>query len=327
MLSRVADALFWMSRYLERAEHVARLLDVCFHLDLDLHGLLSGRPDLHWNALMAIIQPNRVPDESSNGQEPLDPDAISESLMFDLSNHGSVMSCVNRARSNARSVRGTINGEMWKELNKLYWQLTDEQFCAQARESPYDFCQAVECGSHLVQGVCDATLTHDEGWQFIQLGKFLERADKTLRTLDVQHGLLTSMADPLDLSLTNLLWGAVLRSCRAYEAYQTRYVGRVEPEHVIELLLLHRNFPRSVLFSLESAAAALEQIELSMPGRDTSPADRLLGRVLSDLKFMEVDDLMNRDLHGFLGEALEGCARVSRAIQEQYSFHYWAAAR
>src|ERR1700744_800705 len=103
MLSRVADALFWMSRYLERAEHVARLLDVCFHLDLDLHGLMSGHPDMHWAALLSIVQPSLA--SRTGGNRTLDPDAISESLMFDLSNHESVMSCVNRARSNARSVR------------------------------------------------------------------------------------------------------------------------------------------------------------------------------------------------------------------------------
>ncbi|HWA98744.1 MAG TPA: alpha-E domain-containing protein [Pirellulales bacterium] len=322
MLSRVADALFWMSRYLERAEHVARLLDVCFHLDLDLHGLLASRHELHWRALVATIQPG-----ASLNNGPVDPETVAESLMFNLSNPESVMSCINRARYNARSVRGTINSEMWKELNKLYWQLCDEQFCAHARESPHDFYQAVESGSHLVQGVCDATLTHDEGWQFIQLGKYLERADKTLRILDVQHRLLNEMPDPMDLSLSNLLWGAVLRSCRAYEAYQTRYVGRIEPEHVLELLLLHRTFPRSVLFCLESVASALEKIEIHVPDRDVSPADRIIGRLTADLRYLEMGEIIDHDLHWFLRSALENCAAASRAIQEQYSFHYFASAR
>ena len=116
------------------------------------------------------------------------------------------MSCVARARANARSIRGTINSEMWRELNKLYWQLCDPAFSRQASESPHEFYQAVECGSCLFQGVCDATLNHDEGWQFIQLGKFLERADKTLRILDIQYHLLHDLTNPADLPLANLHW-------------------------------------------------------------------------------------------------------------------------
>lgn len=317
MLSRVADALFWMSRYLERAEHVSRLLDVCFHQELDLHGVASGPHELHWTALVAIVQPGLT--VTSNG-EPAQA-ALTRALTFDTSNPDSVMSCVARARYNARSVRGALNSEMWKELNKLYWQLSDDDFCMHARESPHDFHQALECGSHLVQGACDATLTHDEGWQFIQLGKYLERADKTLRILDVQYHLLQGMVDPADLPLSNLQWAAVLRSCSAYEAYQSLYVGRVEPEHVLEFLLLHPTFPRSVRFSLEAAAKALAAIEPAAADRPLSPADRILGRMLGDLKYLDVQQILHADLHAFLRDLLERCTAASRAVQDQYSLH------
>src|SRR5947207_1484961 len=141
MLSRVADALFWMSRYLERAEHVARLLDVCFYLELDLHGVTSGPHELQWTSLAAILQ-QQVP---ALGDKALSPQAtISHWLTFDLENPTSIMSCVSKARYNARSIRGTISSEMWKELNKLYWQLSDREFRSRARESPHDFYQAVE---------------------------------------------------------------------------------------------------------------------------------------------------------------------------------------
>jgi uncharacterized alpha-E superfamily protein len=316
MLSRVADALFWMSRYLERAEHVARLLDVCFHLDLDLRGLLSGPRELHWTSLAAILQ-QQVPASASATPQA----AITRWLTFDLDNPGSIMACVNRARSNARSIRGTINSRVWKELNKLYWELRDPEFASQAAESPHDFYQRVECGNHIVQGVCDATLTHDEGWQFIQLGKYLERADKTLRILDIQYHLLHELANPADLPLSNLRWAAVLRSCCAYEAYQKLYVGRVDPERVVEFLLLHPHFPRSVRFSLEASARALAAIEGASPGRADSRADRILGRVLSDLRFAELDQLLRGELHAFLAGVLERCAQVGQAVQEQYSLH------
>jgi uncharacterized alpha-E superfamily protein len=316
MLSRVADALFWMSRYLERAEHVARLLDVCFHLELDLHGVLAGPHELQWTSLAAILQ-QQMPEQTQAAASPQA--AITHWLTFDLENPGSIMSCVSRARANARSVRGTINSGMWRELNMLHIQLSDPGFSRQAVESPHEYYQAVERGSCLFQGVCDAPLNHDEGWQFIQLGKHLERAEKTLRILDIQYHLLHDLDSPEDLPLANLLWGAVLRSCRAYEAYQRIYVGRIEPEHVVEFLLLHPHFPRSARYCLQSASDALAAIEGLAPGRKLSEADRELGLVLGELRYRELEQIMTGDLHEFLGGLQKQCGLVSRALQRRYS--------
>jgi uncharacterized alpha-E superfamily protein len=316
MLSRVADALFWMSRYLERAEHVARLLDVAFHLELDLSGVLTGPPELYWTSLASILQQPLPPRDSP---APSPQATVSRWLTFDLANPTSIMTCVTRSRDNARGVRGAISSEMWKALNKLYWQLRDPDFSARARESPHDFFEAVAEGSHLFQGICDATLAHDEGWHFIQLGKFLERADKTLRILDVKYHLLQELNDPADLPLSNLQWAAVLRSCLAYEAYQGRYVGRVEPENVVEFLLVQAGFPHSVRHCLEEAAGALAAIEGPAAGEGKSRAARALGRVLSDLQYLEIDQVLGGDFHSFLGGVLERCAQASRAVQEQYT--------
>lgn len=317
MLSRVADALFWMSRYVERAEQVARLLDVCFHLELDLRGVLAGPLEFQWSALAAILQQVVPPDDRRAGLS--HQAAISRWLTFDLDNPTSIMTCVTRARANARSIRGTINSPMWRELNKLYLRLSDADFCRRAEESPHEFYQAVECGSHFFQGVCDATLTHDEGWQFIQLGKFLERVDKTLRILDIQYHLLRDLADAADLSLSNLQWGAVLRSCGASEAYQRLYVGRVEPHHVIEFLLLHPTCPRSVRFCLEEASRALAATEGRASGQEASKVGRVLGRALSDLRFAELGQILGGNLHAFLSGVLERCGQVGQAVQEHYS--------
>jgi uncharacterized alpha-E superfamily protein len=315
MLSRVADALFWMSRYLERADQTARLLDVCFHLELDLHGLSAGPYELHWTALAAILQ-QHLPAPASGAASPQA--AVSHWLMFEPDNPDSIMACVARARLNARGIRGAINSEMWRELNKLYWRLSDPTFAAQARESPYEFYQAVECGSALFQGLCDAACSRDEGWQFIQLGRFLERADKTLRILDIQYHLLQEMTGPGDAPLSNLHWAGVLRSCRAYEAYQREHVGRVEPEGVVDFLLLRPDFPRSVRFCLEAAAGALTALEARAPQRGLSQADRLLGLMLAELKYRGLPQLL-ADLHGFLSGLLERCADVSHAVQDRYS--------
>jgi uncharacterized alpha-E superfamily protein len=317
MLSRVADALFWMSRYLERAEQTARLLDVCFHLELDLHGVSSGPHELHWTSLAAILQ-QQVPAarlESSTPQA-----ALSEWLTFDTANPNSIMSCVTRARLNARSIRGTINSAMWRELNKLYWQLSDAEFQARARESPHEFNQAVECGSCLFHGVCDATCNHDEGWQFVQLGKFLDRADKTLRILDVQYHVLHELSDPDDRPLTNLQWAAVLRSCLSSDAYQRLHVGRIEPERVVEFLLMRPDSPRSVRFCLEASAQALRAIEGAPPdGRGLGLPDRVLGLMLADLAYRDLDEILESGLHPFLGTLLARCAEVGRAVQDRYS--------
>jgi uncharacterized alpha-E superfamily protein len=316
MLSRVADALFWMSRYLERADQVAQLLDVCFHLELDLHGVDAGPYELHWTALASILKQHPPPRVQEAGPPQA---AISHWLMFELENPDSITSCVARARLNARGIRGAINSEMWRELNKLYWKLSDADFVAQARESPHEFYQAVACSSALFQGLCDGASNRDEGWQFIQLGRFLERADKTLHILDIQYHLLHDLAGSGDDSLCNLHWAGVLRSCRAYEAYQRLHVGRVEPERVMDLLLLSPDFPRSVRFCLEAAAQALTVIEGTAPSRGLSQPDRLLGLMLAELKFRDLNQILGDDLHGFLSGLQDRCARVSRAIDDRYS--------
>lgn len=317
MLSRVADALFWMSRYLERAEHVARLLDVCYHLEVDLRGAQAGPYELHWTSLLATLQ-QAPPVPGADGARQR---SIAEWLTFDSNNPGSIMACVTRARANARSIRGSLSAEVWRSLNTLYWRLNDPAFSGPARESPHEFYQAVESGSCLFQGVCDATLDHDEGWQFMQIGKYLERAEKTLRILDIQYHLLQELSDPADLPLSHLQWAAVLRSCRAYEAHQRRYVGRIDPEKVVEFLLLHPSFPRSVRFALEEAARALSSVESAGPTRGLSQADRLLGLVLGELKYRELGQILQGDLHAFLGGVLERCGQVGLAVQERYSLH------
>lgn len=315
MLSRVADALFWMSRYLERAETVARLCDVCFYSEIDMHGVFTGPHEFQWTSLAAILH-SSLPSNGKAGDLPQN--ALRRSLSFDLDNPTSIMSCISRARNNARSVRGTINSAVWTELNKLYWKLSDEMFVLEAQQSPHEFYHTVETGSYLVQGICDATLNHNEGWQFIQLGKFLERADKTLRVLDTYYQLLHDSFNPAEMSLAHLQWAAVLRSCQAYEAYQSLHIGRLEPDRVIEFLLLHPDSPRSVRFALEHTTAALQAIEAS-GGRHMSTADRILGRVLNELRFCEIGELIDDGLHNFLSSVLDRCAQASAAVQRQYA--------
>lgn len=316
MLSRVADALFWMSRYLERADHLARAVDVTFHLDLDLHGVLANPVELEWNALVSLLR--QPPPPVADGDDPVV--EVQRWLLLDLANPGSVMTCVNRSRNNARSIRGSISPAMWRELNKLHWRLSDPQLQGRVAESPHDFCQEAELGVLLFHGVSEATLTHDEGWHFIQLGRHLERAENILRVLDSKFSLL-ERGDGIDLPIRALQWGAVLKNCAAYEAYQRLYISRVEPERVVEFLLVNPDFPHSVRFCLSRILHSLTEISGRLPERCDDAVVRTVGRLLSDLVYLDGRTLDGERLHGFLGDALTRCARIGHHLHEQYALH------
>jgi len=314
MLSRVADSQFWISRYIERAEAVARLLDVGFQLELDLAGLVPDAYQPPWVSTLAVLQQS-APEAVKTAAQPTA--VVAEWLSFDLDNPPSILSCVNRARNNARGIRGRISSEVWRSLNALYWKLRDSEFVAAARLSPHDYYQAVQVGSHQFQGVCDATLPHDEGWQFVQLGKYLERTDKTLRILDVKYRQLKSLAESAQSPLASLEWAGVLKMCLGYEGYQRLYISRVEAERVIEFLLLDPMSPRSVRFALEMAGQAHAAIDGGRPG--DGPTGRAIGRVISELRYAELSQLLKGDFPTFLTNLIQQCNLVSRAIQEQYS--------
>jgi len=314
MLSRVADALFWMSRYLERAEHVARAVDVTFQLDLDLHGVLANPVELEWNSLLALL---KMPPPSAGGREsPVA--ALPRWILVDGRNPGSVIACVNRSRNNARSIRGSISPQMWRELNKLHWRLTDAALQARVADSPHDFCDEVQTGVLLFTGASEATLVHDEGWHFLQLGRYLERADRTLRILDAKFGLL-ERSGTVDLPISNLQWGAVLKNCAAYEAYQRLYISRVEPERVVEFLLSNADFPHSVRFCLGRAMHSLAAISGRPADRCDDDVSRVVGKLHGDLAYLDAAHLEGERLHAFLGDAQARCARISQLLQQQYS--------
>jgi uncharacterized alpha-E superfamily protein len=303
-----------MSRYLERADHLARAVDVTFQLDLDLHGVLANPVELEWNSLLSLLR--QPPPQLRDGEHPVG--AVQRWLLLDMTNPGSVMSCVNRSRNNARSIRGSISPPMWRELNKLYWRLSDSGLPARVAESPHDFCEETQIGVLLFHGVCQATLMHDEGWHFIQLGRHLERAEKVLRILDSKFGLL-ERSDTADLPINNLQWGAVLKNCAAYEAYQRLYISRVEPERVVEFLLANPDFPDSVRFCLSRIMQSLTEISGRLPDRCDDEVVRTVGRLLSDLVYLDGDALDGERLHSFLGDALIRCARIGSLLQQQYA--------
>ncbi|MBM4058351.1 MAG: alpha-E domain-containing protein, partial [Planctomycetes bacterium] len=167
-------------------------------------------------------------------------------------------------------------------------------------------------------GVCESTLTHDEGWHFIQLGRYLERAEKVLRILDSRSALL-DLADPGDLPIATLRWSAVLRTCAASEAYRHQFISRVEPERVVEFLLVDPDFPHSVRFCLAQIAASLAEIAGRLPDRCDDDASRTVGRLLADLVYLDAGSLDGGRLHAFLADALARCGRVGALLQRHYA--------
>ena len=312
MLSRVADALFWMSRYLERAEHLARAVDVTFQLDLDLHGVLADPLEREWASLLDLLH-MPAPDGGDDARA-----AVPHWILVDPRNAASAVSCVNRSRNNARSIRGSTSPLMWRELNKLHWRLADPSLRARVAESPHDFCEETRIGVLLFHGACESTLTHDEGWHFIQLGRYLERAEKVLRILDSRADLL-DRADAADLPIASLQWAAVLRNCAAYEAYRRLSLSRIEPERAVEFLLVNPDFPHSVRFSLARVVESLAEIAGRSPDRCDDEASRTVGRLLAELVYLEPATLDGDRLHAFLVDALGRCARIGSFLQRQYA--------
>lgn len=320
MLSRVADNLFWMSRYLERGEQIARALDTTFHLELDLHGVLAEPAEMEWSALLRTLKQPPLPVLNEGDAETPLIQRVGRWLTLDTANGASIMTCINRSRNNARSVRGSISPGMWRELNKLYWQLADEEFRSRVSDSPHDFCEAVLVGGQLFHGICYGTLTHDEGWHFIQLGKYLERAERILNILEAKYQLLEGL-DFTDLSLVNVQWGAVLKSCQAYEDYQRLHISRIEPSRVVEFLLLHPDFPHSVRFCLIKVVDSLRAISGDSSYRSECIALKTAGRLLSDLTYREMPEILENGLPEFLHNNLNLCSQVTRGVLDQYTLH------
>ena len=315
MLSRVADSLFWMSRYIERAENNARIADVNLQLQLDLENTRDPDRQQQWNPIISSLEENEV--FTSLYQNP-DGQAAVDFVCLQRKNPNSVYSCLAAARENARTVREQISSEMWEHLNRLYLFVKGETGKKMLRLSPYEFFRRIITGSHLVQGVADATMTHGEGWDFIRIGKSLERADNTSRILDVKYHLLLPSGERVGGNIDTIQWMSVLKSCSALEAYRKIYVGQVAPWRVAEFLITHPEFPRSIRFSVESLDAALHRISGSPETNYANEAERLSGRLRYDLDFATIGDIFEYGLHEYLTFTQKRLGEISSALFDIY---------
>ena len=291
MLSRVADSIYWLNRYIERAENVARFVEVNLNLLMDNPVGMEQQ----WEPLIAVTG-DRELFRSRYAQATAE--NVLDFLTFDETSPNSIRACVRAARENARSVRETISSEMWEQVNAFYLEV---EAAAQARDSrdSYTFYSEVKMASHRFAGVMDATLSWNESWQFGKLGRLIERADKTARILDVKYFLLLPSPQEVGTPIDNLQWIALLKSASAYEMYRkTEHL--VSPAGVAKFLILDRHFPRSIKFCLTQAEGALTQIAGSGASNVPLSSQRALGRLRAELEYITLDEIFEGGLHEFL---------------------------
>jgi len=293
LLSRVAESVYWMGRYTERAENVARFVDVNLHL------MLGGSEVDLAQQWQPIIDTTGDSEEFEKRYGDATRENVIEFLTFDPENPNSILSCLRAARENARTVRDTISSEMWEQANKMYLAITDEGARERAAHSAHELFASIKLGSHLFQGITDSTMSHNEAWNFLWLGRMLERADKTSRMIDVKYFLLLPKVEDVGSTIDDVQWSAVLRSVSAFEMYRKRF-GRIQPDRVAEFLLLDGEFPRSVRHCLVESGISLHAITGTPLGGFSNQAEQRLGQLRAELNYASVADIIAGGLHEFL---------------------------
>ena len=294
LLSRVANAVYWLGRYIERAENVARFLDVNHNLMLDLPQDYADQ----WQPIVDITGDRARFLERYGAASQA---SVVRFLAFDPKNPNSIFSCVLAARENARSVRETISSEMWRQINSLYLLITAESRKAEPTDLP-TLCDQVRLGCHLIHGILHVTMSHNEAWQFIRLGTLLERADKTTRILDVKYFILLPSVSDVGTPYDDVQWSAVLKSVSGFEMYRKRY-GRISPDSIVEFLLLDGDFPRSFRYCIGVADRALHAMTGTPVGSFSCPSEQAMGVLRSELDFTSVESILAAGLHEFCDAA------------------------
>lgn len=307
MLSRVADSLYWVGRYLERAENTVRILDV--NVSLMLEGSHTGA-EARWQRVMhALGHPN---DIDTN-----DIDANVRRLTFDTGDRASVAACVAAARENARQVRDEISSEQWQKLNRLYHAFP-EMKSAERYPMLSDAMQAILDGIHLFQGVTDSTMPHGEGWQFIHIGRYMERATQTAMLLETHYRDLFVEDSSAEHPSKYLEWIGLLRCCTSFEAYCTVYTAELTPERILEFLLLNREFPHTLWYAINALVEALAGVEQGSRRAAAEELTRTAGKLRASLSFVQISEILAGDPAEYLRQMLNHCRAIQELIYRLY---------
>ncbi|HEY7469727.1 MAG TPA: alpha-E domain-containing protein [Acidimicrobiia bacterium] len=302
MLSRHAEDLFWLGRYVERAEDTARMLDVTYHNLLESPTTPEATA---WSELLEVL----YLDKTYSG--PLQGRAVSAYLVADRGNAGSIVSAVGRARDNARGLRDRISTELWEAINVFYLDLARTEFVIAVEKQAYEVFRTIKSRCQLISGVAAQTMPRDEGYRFMLLGWLLERAEMTCRLLAVRYARLAAREEKMGFHA----WVSVLKSVSAYEAYLKTHDASLDPTDVLEFLLLDQEFPRSVLYCLQHVERLYDQLE----GPDEhSSAERAIGRVRARAQYCDIEAIVNEGLDEFLEDLQKEIYEVSNEIEEQY---------
>jgi uncharacterized alpha-E superfamily protein len=312
MLSRVANSVYWMNRYIERAENYARFIGVNFNLVLDLPPSVEEQ----WDPLLIATADNYLFYQYYDSPTR---ENVLNFMTFDKRNPNSIYSCISNARESARTIRESISKEMWENLNQLYLWLRDatSKFTWELN-TMQDFYTQVRNGTQLYYGIIDATITRNEAWHFGRLGRFLERADKTSRFLDVKYFTLLPDTDITGSTLEMVMWTAVLKSVSAYNMYRQQHQS-LTPSHIVEFLILDKLFPRSMAHCIRQAELSLYEISgTTITSGFTNRAEKLMSKHRAEIEFTEVEDIFGIGLHQYLDQFQIKGNEISKAVFETY---------
>jgi uncharacterized alpha-E superfamily protein len=315
MLSRVADSLYWLGRYIERAENNSRILDVNLQVTLDDENSGEEGERTDWEPILATLEDQKL---FHSLYAVTNAETVCEFITFAKENPNSIRSCVAGARENARTVREYISSEMWERINSLYLWMNSAEARQLFAASAIDFFRHVVDYSHQFHGTTAATLTHGEGWHFLQIAKYLERADSTSRILDLKYHILLPHGEEVGGNVDTVQWQAVLKSCSGFEAYRKIYTGQVTPWTVAEFIILHASFPRSIRFCAEGVDAALHRISGCDRTNFANDAERLSGKLCSDLNYATINDIFKNGLHQYLDGIQLRIIEISAALNAEY---------
>ncbi|MGC4016949.1 MAG: alpha-E domain-containing protein [Luteolibacter sp.] len=315
MLSRVANTLYWMVRNVERADNLARLIDVNQQLLLDFESLDSERLRAFWRPIILSTGDEETFDklyEKAGSAE------VVRFLTDDRRNPNSIVSCVALARENARTVRDQLSDELWEELNALHLYVQSDEASFVAQHDPTKFYGQIRRSALAFHGIAASTTARNEAWEFMDLGRYLERADKTTRFLDIAN-YLPSGADATETGSPGVLhWSAILRSCGAMGAFRAEYQGEITPENVVKFLIFSHDFPRSVRFCLNRIDQSLHRISNTPRGTFSCEAEREAGKLFSDLSFASAGEVFDMGLHEYLDHLQERFNTIGGEIFETY---------
>jgi uncharacterized alpha-E superfamily protein len=315
MLSRTADHLFWMARYMERAENTARMLDVNYQTSLLPQS--ADTAEQGWRGLLSISELTADYSKRYSGVGAHD---VMEFMVSDADNPSSIWACLRAARENARAVRGTLTTEVWETQNQTWIEfnrlLKDDAF----ERDPGAFFEWVKFRSHLSRGVTVGTMLQDESLHFIRIGTFLERADNTARLLDVKYHALTGgeffgaghVKESQEVDFYH--WSAILRSVSGFEIYRKVYRNVIRPEKVAELLILRPDMPRSLAACMNETVANLELVANQQSGETL----RRAGRLQSDLRYGRIDEILETGLHAYLTQFLDRVGDLGAGIGRDF---------